>query len=355
MFFMSGFTIMLYQFTNYKVDVVLNEKSKFVANLNSISTELFLKKNPQRKTISPPISNCIEENICEKENSTGGAKSSNIYYYVRTNFTKYLALPINKYASITHNTSVVPRKIHFVLFGDGKKVFKFYYMIAILAANRFVKPEKIYFWHDNLPVGKYWEETKRRVNNLYLVHRERPTEIYGRPVKVIEHCSDIVRLEVLLEYGGMYFDTDSVVVNPIDTLLKYDLTMGRAVSNTLANGIMFAKPWSDFMKIWHNEYKIFNDNEWSTSSVVKANQLSKLYPNLVHVEETSLCRPNFQELNHLFGSKSYDWKHKNYVVHLYMRFSKGRGNSLKDIQNWNTTVGQIMRYIYYDKDSPMRK
>lgn len=223
-------------------------------------------------------------------------------------------------------------------------------MIAILGASRYVKPERIYFWHDNVPVGKYWEETKQRVKNIYLVRIDKLTEIYGNPVKVIEHVSDIVRIEALLEYGGMYFDTDSVVVNPIDPLLHYDVTLGKSVESSLANNAMFSKPWSDFHKIWHRRYQTFNDNEWVTHSVLMTKKISREFPTLIHIEPTSLCNPTYVQLKWLFGPYIHDWKKKNYVVHLYMRYSKGRATSPEDIKNWNTTVGQIMRHVYYNEE-----
>ena len=32
--------------------------------------------------------------------------------------------------------------------------------------------------------------------------------------------SDVARLEILMEVGGIYLDTDSVVVKPLDTFLQ---------------------------------------------------------------------------------------------------------------------------------------
>ncbi|XP_071119269.1 uncharacterized protein [Haliotis cracherodii] len=293
---------------------------------------------------TPTAPDCLEANICKDS-----ANKTDIYFYKRTDFDELVEKPFDVNASISHAVPVVPRIVHFCLFSNGTTIFRFHYMIAILAASRIAKPEKIYFWHDNLPVGEYWKETRQKVKNLYLVHRDRPTKIRGNDVRVIEHVADIVRLEALLEYGGMYFDTDSIVVNPIDPLLVHDVTMGHAVPRVLANGIMFSKPWSDFQKVWHHEYKTFKDKEWGSHSVVKPYQLSQKYPNLIHIEPASLCRPNWRELAYLFGGKKWNWQKNNFVVHLYMRFGpKGkRERNRENIKMWNTTAGSIMRYIYY--------
>ncbi|XP_071119131.1 uncharacterized protein [Haliotis cracherodii] len=287
---------------------------------------------------------CIEANICKNKRQI-----TDIYYYKRTNFDELVERPVSLNATVDHAVPVVPRIVHFCLFTNGNVTFRFHYMIAVLAASRIAKPEKIYFWHDNLPVGEYWEETRQKVKNLYLVHRDRPTKIRGNDVRVIEHVADIVRLEALLEYGGMYFDTDSIVVNPVDPLLVHDVTMGHAVPWVLANGIMFSKPWSDFFRIWHKEYAVFDDSVWAEHSVMKPYKLSQQYPNLIHIEPTSLCRPNYLELDYLFGHLRWEWEKNNFVVHLYMRFGpRGRKErNRENIKSWNTTAGSIMRYIYY--------
>ncbi|XP_067679620.1 uncharacterized protein [Haliotis asinina] len=293
----------------------------------------------------PPGSpSCIEVNICRNK-----TYPTEIYYYKRTNFYQLVERPVNLNATTDHAVPIVPRIVHFCLFTNGNVTFRFHYMIAVLAASRIAKPEKIYFWHDNLPVGEYWEETKQKVKNLYLVHRDRPTKIRGNDVRVIEHVADIVRLEALLEYGGMYFDTDSIVVNPIDPLLVHDVTMGHAVPWVLANGIMFSKPWSDFFRIWHRKYADFDDKVWAKHSVMLPYLLSQQHPNLIHIEPTTLCRPNYLELKHLFGPLRWNWEKNNFVVHLYMRFGPKRKNerNRENIKSWNTTAGSIMRYIYY--------
>jgi len=48
--------------------------------------------------------------------------------------------------------------------------------------------------------------------------------------QVVEHKADVVRLQLMLEVGGMYMDTDSVVVKSLDEFRNKDLVLGQATS-----------------------------------------------------------------------------------------------------------------------------
>jgi mannosyltransferase OCH1-like enzyme len=60
-------------------------------------------------------------------------------------------------------------------------------------------------WADQEPHGEWWSETKDLVE---LVLVEPPTEIFGKPITQPAHKSDVIRLQVLIENGGIYVDTE---------------------------------------------------------------------------------------------------------------------------------------------------
>ncbi|XP_046346610.2 uncharacterized protein LOC124127204 [Haliotis rufescens] len=287
---------------------------------------------------------CIEENICK--NNTDG----NVYTYIRhANFYKLIEKGIDLKRNITHQREVVPHIVHYAWYGGLKRGnnFRFHHMLAILSAHKFIKPSRIYFWHDMVPTGDYWKEVKEKVPELCLVFRKGPTEIRGRKVVVAEHVTDVVRLEAVMEFGGMYFDLDVMILKPLDPLLKFDVAMGYETPGGLCNGIMIGTAWADFFKIWHKEYKSFQDHQWNVHSVQIPGRLAKQYPNLVHTEDTSLHRPNWMELDRLYTvGKLYDWRKNNYASHLWIRLHKVEHNP-NDIKTWNTTVGEMFRWIYY--------
>jgi len=74
-------------------------------------------------------------------------------------------------------------------------------------------------------------------------------------------------------------------------------------------------------------------------------RLLKLFPALAHVEEKTLTYPYSKELDMLFGNVTYDWS-RQYSTHVWHRKTKTLPQSPKDITTLNSTLGQMMRYIY---------
>ncbi|XP_041357603.1 uncharacterized protein LOC121374564 [Gigantopelta aegis] len=292
---------------------------------------------------------CLEPNICKED------PTHEVYKYIRTDsFNRMLQGRIDVTHNITHDTNVIPNIVHFTWYGSKRKnIFRFHHLISVLSAHRFIKPSVIYFWCESVPEGDYFKEARTKVPELKLVYRLPPTEIYGQRVAVAEHVTDVVRLEALMEYGGIYFDLDAVAVKSPDDLLHYETVMGWESPSGLCNGIILSSPWANFLKIWHREYYSFQDRFWSYHSVRLPAELTKRYPGLIHTETASINRPNWspQELAMLYKEGNiYDFKTKNYFVHLWFR-QHGVDHNPRDIRTWNTTVGALFRHVYYGDDT----
>ena len=73
-------------------------------------------------------------------------------------------------------------------------------------------------------------------------------------------------------------------------------------------------------------------------------RILKLFPALAHVEDRTLVYPHWTELEMMFGSRSYNWSGQ-YSCHVWHRL----GNvpeTPEAIAPLNSTLGQMMRYIY---------
>lgn len=91
---------------------------------------------------------------------------------------------------------LVPNIVHFVWL--GRNPLKFYHLVSILGASKSIQPCRILIHGDNLPYGKWWDYLIKRVNNIIHVYRQQPTHIFGNPVNIIQHRSDVVRMQALL-------------------------------------------------------------------------------------------------------------------------------------------------------------
>ncbi|XP_064631195.1 uncharacterized protein LOC135489669 isoform X2 [Lineus longissimus] len=249
----------------------------------------------------------------------------------------------------------VPKIVHFTWYSGSKLTLRFHHYVCICAALKFIKPEKIMFWYEVEPQGKYWEQSKVKISatsKLEMKYRVGPTSIYGNHISVAEHKSDVVRLEAVLKHGGIYMDLDVIMLKSMDDFLHHDTTMGFELPNWLCNGFIMSKAFAPFLRMWHTEYVSFNDGNWNYHSVQLPGIMAKNYPSLVHTEWDTIHRPNWQEIKKIYGiGVKYDWS-RNYAMHLWYRKYDKEHNE-EDIKKLNSTLGEMFRYILYGKKEIM--
>ena len=253
-------------------------------------------------------------------------------------------------------TPVVPRILHLAWYGSKTRpAFRFHHVISVMSSLRFIQPERIMFWHDEVPIGKWWMFIRQKINEtttvLLMMQREAPKEIFGRPVNKSEHHSDIVRLEAVMNYGGIYHDLDVIVLRPLGKLYCYNTTMGEESRDYLCNGFFMSVANTTFLKLWHDSYHSFDSTQWGYHSVKMPGIIAKRHPGLVHVENDTIHKPSWEgpERRKLFDDGVfYNWTARNYAVHLWYRFHNVDYDP-ESIKRLNKTVGQIFRYIFYGK------
>ena len=241
---------------------------------------------------------------------------------------------------------VVPRIVHLIWFAPDDSEFKFVYCVSILSIQRFIQPRRILFWHDEEPTGTWWKFVRMHVPNVELLRRHPPSRVFGNKVSLPEHQADVARLQILLTYGGIYLDLDTIVLKSFEKLMTYDVAMGAESPELLGNGIIVARPNATFIRTWYEHYNTFDDRAYNEHSVRLPMTLAHQYPELVHIEWEHLLRPNWFERQWLIGNgKLWDW-FNNYAVHLYLKYHKLE-YSPQNIKFLNTTTGELLRYIYY--------
>ena len=241
---------------------------------------------------------------------------------------------------------IVPNIVHYVWFGEYEPL-KFHHFLSIRSAYRFIKPEKILFHCDHRPTGKWWDTALHSVPSLEIVKHKPPTEIFGNEVILAEHKSDIARMEILMKHGGIYLDTDVIVLKSFTPLRRYRYTMGLEYHGNpgrLNNGVIIATKDAEFLRLWYDTYRDFTKREWDYHDSAVPYKLQYEYPKLIHVEEKTLNWPSGRNLS-LIYDQLYDWK-DNYAMHLWYRLHELEHNP-HDIREMNTTFGEISRLVYY--------
>ena len=244
------------------------------------------------------------------------------------------------------DSNVVPSLVHYVWFGEYAP-FEFHHFLSVKSVDRFIKPEHIVFHCNNEPTGQWWKLVKKSIKSLQIRKRSPPSEIFGNEIILAEHKSDVARIEILMGNGGIYVDTDVIVLKSFDPLRRYECTMGleyHGEPGRLNNGVIVAAKDARFLRVWFETYHNFTKREWDYHDSIIPYILQYKYPHLIHVEEGTINYPTGKQLDLIYKQR-YDWS-RNYAIHLWHRlheFDHGPAG----IRKLNTTFGEIARLAYY--------
>ena len=194
----------------------------------------------------------------------------------------------------------IPRTTHFV-FGLRPQVEPFHlvHYLAVASCAAVLAPERIVVHCHELPYGLYWDLARPLVE----LRRVEPVAAvvdfeYDDPVVQrysYAHQADVVRLDVLLEHGGLYADIDTLFVTPPPAgLWDAPAVIGREADvldprtgrlrTSLSNALLMAEPGAAFVARWREEIEGSLDGTWSAHSCFLADDLARAHPDEVHVE-----------------------------------------------------------------------
>lgn len=162
---------------------------------------------------------------------------------------------------------MIPNRVHFIfgLESDfGGRPFSYLHYLAVASVYAVQSPKEIIFHYAHEPEGKWWERAKTMVK---LNKVQPPEEIFGNKLTHYAHKADVLRLEFLRDYGGMYLDMDVITLNPYDPLLEHRFVMGIQAQRGFCNAVMLAEPNTPFINTWYREYRSFDHTQWDYHSV----------------------------------------------------------------------------------------
>lgn len=189
------------------------------------------------------------------------------------------------YRAQRRSATVIPNLVHFIYGmrddGRGGASFGFSHYLAVATAREVHRPDQIIFHYAFEPTGEWWDRARPLVTPR---HVDPPDRIFGRPVDHYAHRADVLRLEVLIERGGIYLDVDVLSLRPFASLRHSACVMGQEAGTGLCNAVILAEPGAPFLRRWYDEYRTFRDDEWNEHSVKLPARLRHQYPDLIHVE-----------------------------------------------------------------------
>lgn len=196
---------------------------------------------------------------------------------------------------------MIPRIAHFV-FGlrEQREPFHFLHYAALESCRRVLDPERIYFHHLHLPWGPWWDLIEPHLELMAVDETREVAEADYSAGLVPEryryaHHADLIRLDCLIEHGGLYADIDTIFVRPLPgELYRAPFVIGseppvrdELTGNwrpSLCNALLLAEPGSEFALEWRARIAGALNGTWSNQSGFLAAELCESLPGAVRVE-----------------------------------------------------------------------
>lgn len=255
------------------------------------------------------IHKIIESNLGKNNNFTN---IDNIIF--NDNITRY---PID----------IVPNIVHYVLFTIHE--IEFVHFISILSVIKNQRPKQLYIHCDcHHLTGSYYERVVSIANKTktdFIIRKiEKPTQIFGKKLNkgwMNFHASDITRIKVLSEFGGIYLDRDSYVVKSLNIFFRYEMTIDFEKSNrVLGNQVLIAHKNARFLKLWLNSYHEYNSRKWYyNGGQLPVQSILNKKPGLIHRAHGQFGVDGKVVCPQLYLGYYPNWRQKYYAIHLFMR------------------------------------
>jgi len=172
---------------------------------------------------------------------------------------------------------MTPDTIHFIYpVTDLTRPFSYLNALAVRMAAKVQNPDRILFWTNAPPESiAYWDDIKDLVT---VIPTAVPTEFRGQPIKWPQYAADVMRLQILLAHGGIYMDTDILLLKPLHEHLgdKLVLSWENKAETSISNALMISPPNNELIRCWLDVMPIaLASPTWAYGGVIAPVTLAK--------------------------------------------------------------------------------
>ena len=256
-------------------------------------------------------------------------------------------------------TEPVPSIVHFVVGQQDKQgvemkhasavPFVFFNYITMLAARRHLRPSKLIVHYDQEPNTTWWYRAKHDPEiDMVLVQTRAVERVFNRTVDNHSHRSDVIRLEAMMQYGGIYLDIDVLVLRSFGPLMNLsDVVMAHENDDRMTAGsaVIISKRNAAFIRRWYDAYQSFNQSCWICHAVQLPGKLAAMYPNEIRVLPTrTFLRPSWHEKDIFLQANGYNFS-GSYATHLWNSLNNDllKGLTPEYALTSNSTLARMLR------------
>lgn len=181
-------------------------------------------------------------------------------------------------------THYIPNIFHFI--NLGPRQLNFLHFLSIFSAVKHNKPSMVYFYytHDQ-PQNPFWKILQNQ--SIFPITFEQIDEIkefHGQKIESYQYQADIIRLQKLIKYGGVYLDLDVLTLQSFSDFVG-DVSFGLVLGaegcddpestdinkiSSFTNAVIIAESNNKFLQDWLDilSKNMGEDRSWAYHAVV---------------------------------------------------------------------------------------
>jgi len=171
---------------------------------------------------------------------------------------------------------VIPNVVHFIrLRGQLDRPWSTINTCCVRAADAVQRPDKIILWTDQ-------DVPPEIVGLVEVRHYDPPASINGTPLTYAQYRADLARLHILREHGGIYLDTDMLLIRPVDDLRDRNFVAGAESHEAICGAALMARPGSKFIDLWLDRFETgLQRGVWAYQCVNVPYEIASERPDLI--------------------------------------------------------------------------
>ncbi len=215
----------------------------------------------------------------------------------------------------------IPKIIH-LIYINQRPLHNFNYK-CIRSIIKNMPNYEIWIHNDIEPDSVDWIELKKNKN--VIIKRIKRVPIFdGFKINHVQYEADIIRMELLYQYGGIYMDMDIYMLKDITSLLDgHSIYVTKETENSIINCVIISEPGNEFIKIWLDNFATgFRMNNWGWHIRDLPKILLDKYPyyinkyNIRLLDYENFCPMHWTQ-SELLIKNTFKVTEKMYGIHLF--------------------------------------
>lgn len=132
------------------------------------------------------------------------------------------------------------------------------------------------------------------------------------------HALDVLRLKLVLQFGGLFLDQDTLLIKNINDLRGHEVSLGWPEGQFIGTQFLLAKPNATFIRLWLESYRDYRPILWYyNAGQVPTQDILQHCPDLIHREVDKIAVKGLAK--ELYQDRNWQGWRDFYAIHLLFR------------------------------------